>query len=48
MKILVLALHQRAPYMMGPGGGGAHGFFLGGDVPPGTPNGHSFLKNKFP
>ena len=26
------------------GGGGALGYFLGGYVPPGTPNGHPVLK----
>ena len=29
-------------------GGGALGYFLGGYVPPGTPNWHSVLKEKFP
>ena len=31
-----------------PGGGGALGYFLGGYVPPGTPNWHPVLRNKFP
>ena len=30
------------------GGGGALGYFLGGYVPPGTPNWHPVLKNNFP
>ena len=32
----------------GPGGGGAIGYFLGGDVPPGTPNWPPVLKNISP
>ena len=31
-----------------PGGGGALGYFLGGYVPPGTPNWHPVLKKIFP
>ena len=31
-----------------PGGGGALGYFLGGYVPPGTPNWHPVLKKNFP
>ena len=30
------------------GGGGVLGYFLGGYVPPGTPNWHPVLKKKFP
>ena len=32
----------------GGGGGGALGYFLGGYVPPGTPNWHPVLKKIFP
>ena len=31
-----------------PPGGGALGYFLGGYVPPGTPNWHPVLKKNFP
>ena len=31
-----------------PGGGGALGYFLGGYVPPGTPNWHPVLKKISP
>ena len=31
-----------------PGGGGALGYFLGGCVPPGTPNWHPVLKKNSP
>ena len=32
----------------GGGGGGALGYFLGGYVPPGTPNWHPVLKKESP
>ena len=31
-----------------PGGRGALGYFMGGYVPPGTPNWHPVLKKNFP
>ena len=36
---------QTKGHFPGGGGGGALGYFLGGYVPPGTPNWHPVLKN---
>ena len=38
-------LHEHTLYSRG---GGALAYFLGGDVPPGTPNWHPFLKKNSP
>ena len=38
----------RKEFSFDPGGRGALGYFLGGYVPPGTPNWHPVLKKIFP
>ena len=42
ISLFELVFHSRGV------GGGALGYFLGGYVPPGTPNWHPVLKKKFP
>ena len=47
---LVIVDTTAAPalYIVGPGGGGALGYFWGGYVPPGTPNWHPVPKKISP
>ena len=45
-ELLEELLKARKSLKVSPGGGGALGYFLGGYVPPGTPNWHPVLEKK--